>query len=131
LEIDSKSAGAHFALGEVYRQQKKYTEAEKILLEGLKLQDSWQGHLILGRVYWEQSDILKAGPHVGKALQQKPDLAEGHLLAGNILLKAHQAENALVEFQEYLRLEPKGKSAPQAQEMVDKIKQALAEQQKK
>jgi tetratricopeptide (TPR) repeat protein len=130
LELDPKSAEAHFSLGEVYRQQKKYAEAEKILTDGLKIRDAWQGHLILGRVYWEQDDIVKAGPHVGKALQQKPDLAEGHLLAGNILLKAHQAENALVEFQEYLRLEPKGQSAPQAQEMVDKIKQALAEQKK-
>ena len=127
LEINSKSAAAHFAMGEVYRQQKKYAEAEKILLEGLKIQDTWQGHMALGRVYWDQGDIVKAGPQVGKALQQKPDLAEGHLLAGNILLKAHKAEYALTEFQEYLRLEPNGKFAPQAQEMVAKLKKAMAE----
>ena len=130
LKIDSKSAAAHFGLGEVYRQQKKYTEAEKILLAGLKIEDSWQGHLALGRLYWDQGDVAKAGPQVGKALQLKPDLAEGHLLAGNILLKAHQAENALAEFQEYLRLEPKGKFASEAQQMVEKIKTALAEQKK-
>ena len=130
LEIRSKSAEAHFLLGEVYRQQKKYVEAEKVLLAGLKIQDSWQGHLGLGRLYWDQGELAKAGPQVGKALQQKPDLAEGHLLAGDILLKAHQAENALIEFQEYLRLEPKGKYAQQTQEIVEKIKKALAEQKK-
>lgn len=130
LKIDSKSAEAHFVLGEVYRQQKKYAEAEKILLAGLKISDSWQGHIALGRLYWDQGDVAKAGPQVGKALQLKPDLAEGHLLAGNILLKSHQAENALAEFQEYLRLEPKGKFASEAQEMVAKIKKALAEQKK-
>lgn len=130
LKIDSKSAEAHFGLGEVYRQQKKYTEAEKTLLAGLKIQDSWQGHLALGRLYWDQGDAAKAGPQVGKALQLKPDLAEGHLLAGNILLKSHQAENALAEFQEYLRLEPNGKFASEAQQMVEKIKKALAEQKK-
>ena len=130
LQIRSKSAEAHFLLGDVYRQQKKYGDAEKMFLAGLKIQDSWQGHLGLGRLYWDQGEIAKAGPEVGKALQQKPDLAEGHLLAGDILLKAHQAENALIEFQEYLRLEPKGKYAQQTQEIVDKIKKALAEQKK-
>lgn len=128
LEINRKSAEAHFVLGEVYRQQKKYAEAQKELLAGLKIEDSWQGHIALGRLYWEQGEVAKAGPEVGKALELKPDLAEGHLLAGNILLKAHKPEEALREFQEYLRLEPKGQFAAQAQEMVEKIRAALAGQ---
>jgi tetratricopeptide (TPR) repeat protein len=130
LEIDSKSAQAHFLLGETYREQKNFKEAEKALLAGLKIEDSWRGHIALGRLYWDMGEIAKAGPEVGQALKIKPDLAEGHLLAGNILLRAHQPENALTEFQEYLRLEPKGKFAAQAQEMVDKIRRALAEQKK-
>jgi Tfp pilus assembly protein PilF len=130
-ELNPKAPGVYFALGEMYHQQKKYKEAEKEIKEGLKLDEkSWQGHLLLGRVYMEMGDISKAGPEVGTALKIKPDLAEGHLLAANLFLKARQAENALTEFQEYLRLEPKGKYAPQAQQMVDKIKKALAESKK-
>jgi tetratricopeptide (TPR) repeat protein len=132
LKINSKSPEVYFALGELYRQQKKYTEAVKEAQEGLKLDDkSWQGHLTLGRIYADQGDIAKAGPEVGKALQAKPDLAEGHLLAGNLFLKARQAENALTEFQEYLRLEPNGKYAASAKDWVEKIKKALAESKKK
>jgi tetratricopeptide (TPR) repeat protein len=127
VEINARRPEAYFALGEVYRQQKKYAEGEKELLAGLKIEDSWRGHIALGRLYWDQGDVAKAGKRVGRALQLKPDLAEGHLLAGNILLKAHQAENALAEFQEYLRLEPKGKFAAEAQEMVQRIKKALDE----
>ena len=131
IEINAKSASAHFALGEVYRQQKKNEDAEKILLAGLKLDDnSWRGHLMLGHVYWDMQKIWLAGPHVGKALRLKPDLAEGHLLGGDILLRARQAENALAEFQEYLRLAPNGKYAPQTRELVAKIKKALAEKKK-
>lgn len=127
-EISSKAPGVYFALGELYYRQKKYKEAEKEIKEGLKIDDkSWQGHLLLGRVYMDMGDIPKAGPEVGTALKIKPDLAEGHLLAANLLLKARQAENALTEFQEYLRLEPNGKYAPQAKEWVEKIKKALAE----
>ncbi len=131
LEINAKKIEPHCALGEVYRQQKKYGEAEKTLLAGLKLdENSWRGHLALGRVYWDMGKIVQAGPHVGKALQIKPDLAEGYLLGGHILLRARQPENALIEFEEYLRLDPNGKYAAKTREVVAKIKKALAERKK-
>ncbi|HWS90018.1 MAG TPA: tetratricopeptide repeat protein [Pyrinomonadaceae bacterium] len=130
-EINPKSAAALFALGEVYRRQKKYEEAERVLNEGLAVDEkSAAGHYTLGRVYWDRGDYLKAGPRVGRALQLKPDFAEAHLLAGNILLRARQGENALTEFQEYLRLAPEGEFAAQARQMVEKIKKALSEKNK-
>lgn len=126
-----KAAQPLFALGEVFRRQKKYADAERVLVEGLKLDEkSPQGHLSLGRVYWEQNDLTKAGPSVGRALKLKPDYAEAHLLAGNILLRARRPENALVEFEEYLRLAPQGEFAAQARSASDRIKKALADQKK-
>jgi tetratricopeptide (TPR) repeat protein len=126
IEINSRSSNALFALGEVYRRQKRYAEAERSLQEGLKLDDkSPLGHFTLGRVYWDKGELAKAGPQVGQALQLKPDYAEAHLLAGNILLRARQPENALTEFEEYLRLAPKGEFASQARELANKIKRAL------
>jgi tetratricopeptide (TPR) repeat protein len=128
LKINAKKADIYFALGEVYRLRKEYAEAEKTLLAGLKIDNkSWRGHLVLGRVYWDMDKIVQAGPHVGTALRLKPDLAEGHLLGGDILLRARQPENAIAEFEEYLRLEPNGKYAAKTRELVTKIKNALAE----
>ena len=128
VELNPRSSHAAFALGEAYRRRKKYEEAEKVLKQGLALDDkSAQGHFTLGRVYFEQGDIVRAGPEVGRALQLKPDFAEAHLVAGNILLRARQPENALTEYQEYLRLAPTGEFAAEAREMVRKLKQALAE----
>ena len=127
LSINTKAAEAYFALGEVYRQQKKYREGEKMLREGLKLHErSWQGHFTLGRLYWDMTEWVKAGREIAKTLQLKPDLAEAHLLGGNILLRARKNEDALLEFEEYLRLDPKGKFAAQARETVAKIRKALA-----
>lgn len=127
-EINPRSGAALFALGEVYRRQKKYDEAERVLKEGLAVDGrSAAGHYTLGRVYWDKGDFVKAGPQVGRALQLKPDFAEAHLLAGNILLRARQGENALTEFQEYLRLAPDGEFAGEARLLVEKIKKALAE----
>lgn len=120
---DAKTTSAYFALGELYLRQKKYPEAETNMVSGIHLEPkSVQGHFLLGRLYYELGDLPKAGPHVGTALQLDPKFARGHLLAANILLRAHQAENALVEFEEYLRLEPKGEFADQARQTVARLK---------
>jgi Flp pilus assembly protein TadD len=127
LALDPKIIGAHFALGELYFRQKRYPDAETEMLAGIKLDDrSVQGHYMLGRLYYEMGNLAKAGPHVGTALQLNPRFARGHLLAGNILLHARQPENALVEFEEYIRLEPKGEFVDEARATAQKIRRALA-----
>ena len=124
LEINPKTANAYFALGEIYWQQKKYSEAEKSLRDGLAIEDrSWRGHFTLSRVFWSKGDLSKAGRQVGLAIQLNPNFAEAHLLAGNILLRVNKREDALAEFQEYLRLAPKGEFAAQARTAVEKLKQ--------
>jgi len=126
VELKAGSAPAILSLGEVYWRQRRYDEAEKTLLDGLKLDDkSWHGHFTLARLYWDQGVIAKAGPAIGRTLQLKPDFAEAHLLAGNILLKIDQRERALVEYQEYLKLEPKGEFALQARELVQKLSKTI------
>jgi len=123
LARDAKTTGAYFALGELYLRQKKYHEAEANMLSGVHLEPkSVQGHFLLGRLYYELGDLPKAGPQVGTALQLDPKFARGHLLAANILLRVRQTENALVEFEEYLRLEPKGQFAEQAKQTVARLK---------
>jgi tetratricopeptide (TPR) repeat protein len=129
-ELKAGSAAAIILLGEVYWRQKRYEEAEKTLLDGLKLDDkSWHGYFTLGRLYWDLGNIAKSGPAVGRTLQLKPDFAEAHLLAGNILLKVNQQERGLAEYQEYLRLEPKGEFAAQTRELVQKLSKAITDNQ--
>jgi tetratricopeptide (TPR) repeat protein len=128
VEISPKTAQPYIALGEVCRQQARYQDAEKVLLEGLKLDErAWQAHFTLGRVYLALNDLAKAGAAAGHALHLKPDLAEGYLLAGNILLRARKPADALPMFEEYLRLAPKGESVTETREVVTKIKRALSE----
>jgi Tetratricopeptide repeat/Carboxypeptidase regulatory-like domain len=128
LEIKPDNATALISLGEVYWRQKRYPDAEQTLKEGLKLDEkAWHGHFTLGRLYWDMGDVAKAGPPIGMTLQLKPELAEAHLLAGNILLRVSQRERALIEYREYLRLAPKGEFSAQVQELVRKVERDLAE----
>lgn len=127
-ELKTSSAVAVLLLGEVYWRQKRYDEAEKTLLDGLRLDDrSWHGHFTLARLYWDLDNIAKAGPALGRSLQLKPDFAPAHLLAGNILLKINQRERALTAYRDYLRLEPKGEFAVQTRELVEKLSKVLGQ----
>ncbi len=131
VKLKAGSATAIVSLGEVYWRQNRHDEAEKALLAGLKLDDkSWHGYFTLARLYWDLGNIAKAGPAIGRTLQLKPDFAEAHLLAGNILLRVIQLERALAEYQEYLRLEPKGEFAVQTRELVQKLSKAIVENRK-
>lgn len=130
LRIDPRSAPAHVALADLHRRRKNYPEAERSLAEALKLDaDYWPGHFMLARVHWDAGDVVRAGNEVGRTLQLNPDYAEAHLLAGNVLLKVRQPARALSEFEEYLRLAPDGEVAPQARDIVKRLKSSLASSQ--
>ena len=131
IELKAGSAAAVLSLGEVYWREHRYEEAEQTLLSGLKLDDkSWNGYFTLARLYWDQENIAKAGPAIGHTLQIKPDFPEAHLLAGNILLRIKQNERAIAEYNEYLRLDPKGEFAVQTHELVEKLGKAIGENKK-
>jgi tetratricopeptide (TPR) repeat protein len=140
LEINPQAANAFFALGELYREKKELDQAEKNLLQGLSIESrSYQGHLNLARVYWDTAAQIKddaqarpvlekAYEEVKKSLELNPQFAPAHVVKGNLLLRVHRAQDAQHEFEEYLRLEPKGPFAEQARTTVEKIKKALASQ---
>lgn len=131
LANDPKVVNVYFALGALYLQQKRFDEAERSLVKGLEMENrSWQGHYTLGRVYWtrnDSGDLMKAGRQVALALQLNDDFADAHLLAGNIFLRAKMRNEAVEEFEKYLRLAPKGEFATQTRETVAKIKKAQSQ----
>jgi lipoprotein NlpI len=61
----------------------------------------FRAYLGLGR--WDA-----AGQHVAKANQLRPDDPQQHVVLGNIMLRERNADGALKEFQEALRLDPTG-----------------------
>ena len=133
IEVDADASNAFFALSEIYLQQNKIADAEKVLVKGLAMQDqSYFGHLNLARVYWTKANgtkdpaqarpaLEKSYEEVSRALTLKSNLAGAHLLKGNLLLRAGRAADAVTEFNEYLRLEPNGAFAAQTRTLVEKI----------
>ncbi len=123
--LDPKSAEAYLALGAVFNQTKDYPKAETALLRGLELKpDAPGGHYELAKAYWALGRWQEAAPHARKAVSDMPDLASPHVLLGNILLRENNPQDALREYQEYLRLDPNGSMAPGVHQMIEKIQKA-------
>ena len=125
-ELNPNAPGGYLALGSLFNQQKKYDEAQKALTQGLQLNaEVPQGQYELAKTYWATGKWQDAEPHAQKAVSLAPSLAPPHVLLGNIALRRQDPMGAIKEFQEYLRLDPKGPMAPGVAQMIQKIEASL------
>jgi len=125
-ELDPKFPDAYLELGAVFNQTKEYPQAETTLLKGLELKpEAAAGHYELAKTYWALGRWKDAAPHARQAVAGMPDLAPAHVLLGNVMLRESNAQGALHEYQEYLRLDPNGSMAPGVRQMIEKIQKAL------
>jgi len=132
IALDQNNSSAYVALGSVENERKNFSEAEKYLTKAVQLSpESPDAQFELGRAYWGLSRWDEAGQHVAKANQLRPDNAGQHILMGNIFLRERNAEGALKEFQDAVRLDPKGPLAEPTRQMIAKIQAALSQAQKK
>ena len=74
--------------------------------------------------------LEKSYQEVKQALDLDPNFAAAHLLKGNLYFKVRRAEDALKEYDEYLRLDPNGEFAASTRELADRIRKALAQDKK-
>lgn len=124
--LDNKASDAYLTLGAVFNETKEYPQAESALLRGLELKpEAPAGHYELAKTYWFLGRWQEAAPHARKAVSAMPDVASPHALLGNILLRDEDAQGALDEYHEYLRLEPFGAMAPAIRQVVEKLEKAL------
>jgi tetratricopeptide (TPR) repeat protein len=130
--IDPKNASAFFQLGAALNQTKDYPGAQKALSQGLTLApdapEASAAQYELARAYMAQNNWKEAEPYAAKVVASQPDFGAGHLLMGNIFLKKGDGNGAIHEFQEYLRIDPKGPAADQIKDMIPKIQAAMKTQ---
>jgi len=140
VTINHQASTALFALGEVYFREKKFNEGVATIGEGLKLNpESAQGHFTLAKLYWDMAPASKdeqefrakaqdAWNEVNTTLKIDPNFADAHVLAGNMLLRARRANDALAHFETYLKLQPNGELAGETTSIVKKIQEGLRQQ---
>jgi tetratricopeptide (TPR) repeat protein len=125
-KVEPGNAKAYLGAGSALNEQRNYVEAQKALQNSLEIHpDSAEAHYELARSLWGMGKWQAAEPHVRQAIALNKDYAGPHAMMGNIYLQQDDAEAALAEFQECLRLDPDGSLAPSVKEIIAQIKNAL------
>jgi tetratricopeptide (TPR) repeat protein len=125
-KVEPGNARAYLGAGSALNEEKNYPEAQKALQHSLEIRpDSAEAHYELARSLWGMGKWQAAEPHARQAIELNKDYAGPHALMGNIYLQQEDAEAALAEFQECLRLDPEGSLAPSVKEMIAQLKNAL------
>jgi tetratricopeptide (TPR) repeat protein len=128
-KVEPGNAKAYLGAGSALNEEKNYPEAQKALQHSLEIRpDSAEAHYELARSLWGLGKWQAAEPHVRQAIQLNKDYAGPHALMGNIYLQKEDADAALAEFQECLRLDPEGSLAPSVREIIVQLKKALGKE---
>ena len=128
-KVEPGNAKAYLGAGSALNEQKNYAQAQKELQHSLEIRpDSAEAHYELARSFWGVGKWQAAEPHVRQAIELNKDYAGPHALMGNIYLQREDAENALAEFEECVRLDPEGSLAPSAKEIIAQLKKALGKE---
>jgi Flp pilus assembly protein TadD len=125
-KLEPGNAAAFLGVGASLNQRGDFSGALKPLQKSLELNpNSAEAHYEVGRSLWALGKWQEAEPHVRKSLELNKEFPLSHVLMGNIYLRLKNANSALTEFQEYLRLDPAGPQSTAVKEMVAKIQKAL------
>jgi tetratricopeptide (TPR) repeat protein len=128
-KVEPGNAKAYLGAGSALNEQKKFAEAQRALQLSLEIRpDSAEAHYELARSLWGMGKWQAAEPHARQAIELNRDYAGPHALMGNIYLQHEDAEAALAEFEECLRLDPEGSLAPSAKEIIAQLKKALGKE---
>ena len=107
LDLDPDHSIALLNLGNAFRQNKQWPEAEQALQHALTLNpDDAESTYGLGLVYAQQNDTDRAYSYLQKALAARPVYPEALNNLGILYLRTRRVDEAKRSFQESIRLAP-------------------------
>jgi len=107
LLLDSSNPDVHNNIGNLFKQQSRYVEAENAYLKALELRDDFSdAYNNLGNIYREQGRDGEVEAAFRKAIQLQPENAEAYCNLGSFLNEYSRFEEAESAFQNALKLRP-------------------------
>ena len=112
LELYPRYEQAMNNLANIYRHQRNYAEAKKLLLRAVDINDQFpSAWMNLGIVQAALSEFDDSEKSYKRALELRPRYADCHFNLGNLYLKTRRSELASSAFQTAIEQRPRHKSA--------------------
>jgi Tfp pilus assembly protein PilF len=129
LEIDDSLFTTHLGLGSLYLAQQRYKEAEKYLLRAGTLKpEDWRAQYQLGDLYWRTADWPASEEKLRRAIKLHGKLPRMYLLLINVLAGQEKYTETLAAMENFLKLFPDDRFAPQVAQKRDLLREELAHQ---
>lgn len=126
LAIDENLPDACFGLGSLYSQQRRYREAEVLLLRAQMLRpEDWTVLYALGENYYRAGLGGKAEQSLRRAHELHVETPRLHVLLINALLAQDKLAESLGEMEEFLRLFPDDPLASPVRLKRDALRESL------
>jgi tetratricopeptide (TPR) repeat protein len=123
VRLDQNEAQAYFNLGSVLMLTGRVPEAEVTLAQGLQRRpDSAYGNFLQGCLYERVGKLAEAESSLQNALRLDSKMPQAYLKLVNLYLRQNRRGDAITQLQAFLKGFPDAPAAPQAREMLTKLK---------
>jgi len=107
LEFNSKDDRAYIELGQIYRNQAKYSQAEEAFKKAIELNPgNDEAYLSLGRLYVQRNNRTQAEEAFKKAIELNPGDDIAYLSLGSLYLEENNRPQAEELFKKAIELNP-------------------------
>ncbi len=123
IQCDGGFLEAFLRMQTLLDSEKKYSECENILEQGLRVMPSaWQLHYGLGIEHHHLGKYQQAEEEYLKAESLSPDVPpDVHVRLADAYLQLREYDQAYTEMQNYLRFDPNGPLASQTKDMLQQL----------
>lgn len=123
VKLNSSLEFGYYALGEVYRAQKNFKDAELNFKRSISKNGRYVEALMsMGWIKWKQGYLDKAREYYLKALKDNQNNGEIHRSLGFIYKDIGQSSLAIESFRVYLDLTPSAKDRAQIQSLMKRLR---------
>jgi tetratricopeptide (TPR) repeat protein len=123
IEENRADGNAYFNLANVCLLTKRLDEATDLIQQGITREpQSAFGHFLMGSVMLQKGKPAEAEKQLHAALEEDPSMANAHLALANLYLKQNRNIEVVEELQSFLRQAPDSSYAPQARELLKKLR---------
>jgi tetratricopeptide (TPR) repeat protein len=127
VAIADRNPDAYNCLGYVYLKKHEFGKAKEALEKAIQFfEPDWFAHFKLGALLLQEKDFAAAYPHLVRAHQLRPELANVHLLLYNTLVLLDRRAEALAEIDEFLERFPHDPRSGKIREKREALAKSIA-----